>query len=375
MVQVEQRLKWARRHLRVTRWALSTLPEVAGVRLAATVHLDDKTAVVVEELLTRGAEVYLAAPSTLTTHDDVVDYLTERGARAHAWRAMSEDDRIEGVHRALVWGPTHTCEMGADLSVLAVKLAPGEQGTGIRAGLEATQTGVNALVGLDLPYPVFNWDHVPVKSGLHNRYAVGQGTWIAFVNATQLSLQGTRVLVIGFGPVGHGLAEMARALGAIVTVSECDPVRILEASYEGWRVASVEESLPCADVVVTATGRRGSLGRAQLELVPDGCFLVNAGHSEDEIDLSALGPRAPVAPHVEECAVAGRSLLLFAGGAPANITAGFGDTLNSFDVTLAVMVRGLGHVITDGPASPAGVHLLPESAWRPVAEQAARPRP
>ena len=365
---VGERLDWASRHLELSRWACESLPSLAGMRLAATVHIDVKFAVVALHLRRLGAEVFLAAASRHTTRDDVREALEEQGVLSHAWRGMAEAERLDGVAEALAWGPTHTCEMGADISVLAARTAHG----GIVAGLEATQTGINRLSDVQPAYPLFNWDHVPIKAGLHNRYAVGRSTWMAFVNRTQLSLQGRRVLVVGFGPVGQGLADMARALGGDVVIADLDPVRRLTAQHGGWRTGDLDELLPTADVVATATGRQGVLGAERLALLPAGSFLVNAGHADDEIDLTALVQRVELVPYVESCRVGDKELYLFAGGAPANITAGVGDTLDSFDVTLAVLVRGIGHIAGHGATASAGVHDLPETAWLPVAERASR---
>lgn len=363
-----RRIEWASRHLPLTHWACDSLPSLDGMRLAATVHLDIKFAVAALEMQRRGAEIFLAAASRHTTRDDVVEHLVGSGMASSAWRGMAEAERLDGVEKALDWGPTHACEMGADISVLAADR--GYQG--MVAGLEATQTGINRLAGVSPPYPLFNWDHVPIKSGLHNRYAVGRSTWITFVNRTQLSLHARRVVVVGFGPVGRGLADVARALGGDVAIAEVDDVRRLEARHAGWLTGDLDDLLPTAEVVVTATGRAGVLTADRLALLPDGSFVVNAGHADDEIDLAALAGRTEVVPQVESCRVGGKEVYLFAGGAPANITAGFGDTLDSFDITLAVLVRGIGHIASGNLTEPAGVHLLPDTAWRPVAERAAR---
>jgi adenosylhomocysteinase len=367
---VEQRLEWAARNLPLTRWACETLPDLDGVRIAATVHIDVKFAVAAMQLQDRGAELFLAAASRRTTRDDVLDQLKTRGIEAYAWRDMPEEARLDGVTRALDWRPTHTCEMGADISVLAAERGYGE----LRAGLEATQTGINRLAGIRPSYPLFNWDHVPIKAGLHNRYAVGRSTWFTFVNRTQLSPQSKRVVIVGFGPVGRGLADVARALGGDVVVAERDPVRRLEGEHEGWRMGDLDELLDSAAIVVTATGRPGVLSASRLGRLRDGCMLINAGHSDDEIELAALGERTKLIPYVEACRVGDREVYLFASGAPANITAGFGDTLDSFDVTLAVLVRGIGHLVGAGASAEPGVHLLPEEAWLPVAQRAASGR-
>ncbi len=368
-LSVAQRLDWTARNLPLTSWALDRLPALDGVRIAATVHIDVKIAVAALGFRQRGAEVFLAAASPHTTRDDVRDHLAEHGIASSAWRGMPEHDRLAGVRQALEWGPTHTCEMGADISTMAAQ-GDRTRAYAIVAGLEATQTGINRLEGAEIGYPLYNWDHVPIKAGLHNRYAVGRSTWITFVNRTQLSLQGRTVLVVGFGPVGQGLADVARALGGDVTIAEPDPVRRLTGQHAGWHMGDLDELLPSADVVVTATGRRGVLTAGRLARLHHGCILVNAGHADDEIDLAALHERTELIPYVERCTVNGTELYLFAGGAPANITAGFGDTLDSFDVTLAILVSGVGHIAGDGATARPGVHLLPEHVWLPVAQRA-----
>ena len=97
---------------------------------------------------------------------------------------------------------------------------------------------------------------------------------------------------------------------------------------------------------------------------------MNAGHADDD-ETSALWHRECLVPYVESCRVGDTELYLVAGGAPVNITAGFGDTLDSFDVTLAVLVRGIGHIAGDRAPAPPGVHDLPASAWLPVAQRVA----
>lgn len=104
-LDVGQRLDWASRHLELTRWACESLPTLSGMRLAATVHIDVKFAVAALQLRHLGAEVFLAAASPHTTRDDVRMVLEEHGIVSHAWRGMTEADRLEGVAKALAWGP------------------------------------------------------------------------------------------------------------------------------------------------------------------------------------------------------------------------------------------------------------------------------
>ena len=366
-----RRLEWMRRQMPLTEWQIEAMPQLDDVRLALSAHLEHKVVRLFEGLLERGAAVFLTTCNPSTVRDDVVEHVVARGAKAHAWKGMSADDERAAVASALDWKPTHLCEMGAELTSAIVE---GERTTDVRASLEATGSGISRLARVSsCGFPIFNWDDLPIKERLHNRYVVGLTTWHTFTERTSLSLHGRRVLVIGFGLVGHGVAEAARSLGGAVTVAEADPARRLEARYAGFETGAIEELLPRSDVVVTATGASNVLGRSHFGQLQDGCFLLNAGHSPDEIDVEGLGARTELVPFVEEARLGDRSIYLFASGSMANLTAGQGDTLNAFDLTLATMAAGLRFIFSGemsgyGP----GVVPLPADVWQPVAERAAR---
>ena len=260
--------------------------------------------------------------------------------------------------------------MGADLT--AAVHAAGEKGDSVRVGLEATGSGISRLQAVSLRYPVFNWDDLPVKEGLHNRYLVGLSTWQTFCERTQLSLHGKHVVIVGYGLVGQGVAEAARAFGGTVSVVERDPARVLDAVYAGWPVGELPELAERADILLTATGVPNVVSEAVVRRLKPGCVVLNVGHVADEIDLAALGARREVIPFVEACAVGGKTVYLFAGGSMANLTAGHGDSLNAFDLTLAVMVAGVGFSVSEGASWQPGVHPLPKDVWQSVAHRSVK---
>lgn len=364
----DRNLAWARRFLPRLSRALAALPDLSAARVACSMHLDLKMVPLVEGLLARGAGVFLVTCNATTVRDEVVAHLEKRGAKARAHRGMTEAERAASIEEALDWGPTHLCEMGADLSA-AFAQRPASSRPLVRAALEATGSGITRLGGLGLPYPVFNWDDLPLKEGLHNRYMVGLTAFHAFFQRTRLTMHGREVLVVGFGLVGRGVADAARAYGGVVSIAERDPARALEAAYAGYRVVPLAAGLSAADVVVTATGAKNVLGNAELPHLRDGSFLINVGHASDEMDVAALRafPHEEVLPFVEEIKMGDRSVFLFAGGSMANLTAGEGDSLNAFDVTLAVMTSGIAHIVGPGEKAPPGVHPLPRSAWESAA--------
>ena len=367
--------EWVERNMPLTRLQADALPRLEGVRLACSIHLEPKVAPALEAMIGRGAVVFLTTCNPATVRDETVERLRARGAQAHAWTGMGDEDAADADGRALAWGPTHLWETGARLSARAA--ATGSAVPPVAASMESTGSGITVLTRLAAegrfpPWPVFNCDSVPLKEGLHNRYLVGQTLWQAFTERTRLSLHRKRVLVAGYGLVGQGVALSARALGGEVSVAERDPARAVSARYEGFPTGPLEELVGRADVIVTATGARGVLGEDLLARCADGCILVNVGHTADEIDVAALGTVRTLIPFVEEARVNGKTVYLFAGGSMANLTAGQGDTLNSFDITMATMLAGLRFVFSaEARAHAPGLHPLPRAAWEEVARQAA----
>lgn len=361
-------LDWTRRHVPHTRRNLAALPDLSGMRLACSMHLDIKIVPLIEGLLDRGAQIFLVTCNPATVRDQVVNHLRSRGARVQAWRDMSTGEQAQAIQEALDWGPTHLCELGADLSVALDAQPPagsGPAGGSIRASLEGTGSGITRIKELQINYPVFNWDDLPVKEELHNRYMVGLSTWQTFFNRTQLSLHEKQVAVIGYGLVGQGVAHTARAYGGAVLVVERDHSRALQAAYDGWQVTSLPDALKRADVIVTCTGATGVLTGEHLALLKEGAFLLNVGHEAAEIEVPALYtyPHREVMPFIEEINLEDRVVYLIAGGAMANLTAGDGDSLNAFDLTMAILTTGIGFIAVEGTSLSSGVHLLPRRIW------------
>ncbi len=359
-------LAWTRTHMPRLRRTLADLPDLRGVRLALSTHLDIKMVPLLEGLHEKGAQLYVTTCNPQTVRDEVVAHLQAANITVDAWHGMPADAYQQAIENALAWQPTHLCEMGADLTV-ALHRRPVSV-PDVRASLEATGSGITRLAGLVPHYPIFNWDDLPVKEGLHNRHMVGLTTWHMFFTRTRLTLHEKRVVIVGYGSVGRGLAGAARAYGGTVCIVERDSGRALEARYAGWDVQDLEDAIQSADVIVTATGAYGVIHAGHLPLLKEGVFLLNVGHRADEIDVAALygHPHRQVMPFVEAIDLGARTVFLLAGGSMANLTAGQGDSLNAFDLTLAVLTAGIGHIVGAGGQAPAGVHVLPRTVWERV---------
>jgi adenosylhomocysteinase len=349
-------LEWLREFTPATQLAASSLPSLEGERLLVVCHLDVKMIPYFEALVAAGAEVWACAANPATTRDRVAEHLESLDIRAPARALDTPELHAVHLHAAISAGPTLLSEMGADATV-----ATGGQLQGVRGGLEATGTGIKRLSGLDLAYPVFNWDEVPIKQGLHNRHLVGLMAMNTFLNVTGLSLYGKTILVVGYGPVGRGAADAARNFGAVVEVCDVDPAARLAAAHLGFATTDLEDGLPRADVLFTATGRDGAVPFEALVRCKSGAFLANLGHTNGELPIVELRktvvgtPR----PYVESCEVDGRTLYLLAGGAMFNLAAGAGDPYDTFDLVTALMLEATGFLVAEGVDYPPGVHLLP----------------
>lgn len=365
----ERAVEWIRRNMPLTRTACSRLPDLRGIRLACSIHIDDKMIPAFEGLRAKNCGLFITTCNVQTVRSSTVDALRDMGAIVEASSEMSDSEWISSVDHALAWNPTHLCEMGAMISSRVLSNHPSEQ---IKAGLEATGTGINA-VSTTLPnYPVFNWDDVPIKERFHNRYMVGVVACNAFMYRTGISFHRKNVVVIGYGLVGEGVCNAVRANGGSVSIVEIDSVRALEGSYSGFPVVEKHEAMRSADMIITATGRPGVVTAEDFPRLKHGCFLINVGHSSDEIDMNSfrrLNHRQLI-DFVEEFEERGKSVYVFASGSMANLTAGIGDSLNSFDITLAIMVSGIEFMVREASAWSPGVHDLPSQAWRWIADAA-----
>ena len=350
-------LNWLRRFTPATRAAAGALPSLRGEILLVTCHLDLKMVPYFEALLAAGARVLARAANPATTRNKVAEHLETLGVDAPARKDDPPDLHAAHLRSAVESGPTLLSEMGADATALT-----GGRLEGVRGGLEATGTGIDRLRDLDLAYPVFDWDTVPIKQGLHNRHLVGLMAANTFLNVTGLSLYGRTILVVGYGPVGRGIADAARSFGAAVEVCDPNPAAQLAAAHLGFPTPTLEKALPRADVVFTATGRDGVVSMEDLSRCKDGAFLANLGHTAGELpveDLRGYVVDAP-RPHVERCEVGGKTLYLLAGGAMFNLAAGPGDPYDTFDLVTALMIEATSFLATEGTGYAPGVHPLPK---------------
>ena len=334
--------------------------DFSGRTVACRQHITAVTIGVVAPFVAAGARVRLAPCNPDSTDDRAAAHLASIGVEVRGRAGMSAGE-LEETLAWLVSEPADAlCDMGGDL--IAAAAAAGHRPAG---ALEATTTGLHRLDGLAIPFPVLDWNGIGLKELIHNRHHVGAETWPAFAAITGLALYGREVVVVGFGPVGRGVATRARDLGAVVTVVDLDPVRLVQARHHGCRVADMAQALRSASVVVTATGFDGVLGEEQLAQVADGAILVNVGHSDREIDVDWLDrqPRTRVRRHLERFELDGRRVYLLNRGSLVNLATGLGVAAPQlFDPFAAIMLLGIDAILRGEVADlPNGLQLYPRA--------------
>src|SRR5437763_14020979 len=228
---------------------------LAGLRLAACLHVTSETANLALTLQEGGAQVTLCASNPLSTQDDVAAALAgEYGISTFAIKGEDEQTYYRHIEAALATRPNLTMDDGADLvTVLHTRRA--ELLPEMIGGTEETTTGVIRLKSMAeqgvLKYPIIAVNEAQTKHFFDNRYGTGQSTIDGILRATNILLAGRIFVVAGFGWCGRGLAMRARGMGANVIVTEIDPTRALEAVMEGYRVMPMIEAARIADLIVT----------------------------------------------------------------------------------------------------------------------------
>jgi adenosylhomocysteinase len=240
---------------------------------------------------------------------------------------------------------------------------------GVRGASEETTSGVAKFRAMELEgvlgFPVIAANDARCKYLFDNRYGTGQSTLTAIMQNTNLMVGGKRVVILGYGWCGKGIARYAAGLGARVTVCEVDPVRGLEAYADGFDVLPATEAAELGEVFITATGSLHVLGPQHFERMRDGAILANAGAVDEEIDTVSLVEAASdvheVRRNVEEFVLDdGRKLHLVGHGMVVNLTAGDGHPVEIMDLTFAIQALCAHHLANDYKTMEPAVHLLPK---------------
>lgn len=377
------RISWIRSRMpllaRVRADFASSRP-LLGRRVGMSLHLEPKTAVLLETLAAGGAEI-VATGNHGSTQDDVVAYLRGLGMTIHGRRDDSVDQHERNIGAVLDARPDILLDNGGDLAAGVVRRrAAGDPAAArVTGGTEETTSGGLRLRGElagEVPFPVIVINDSLLKAIGENEHAVGQSVVESIQRITNLRVPGRRALVVGYGWCGRGVARYLRALGAKVAVAEIDEVKAFEAAMEGFRVASPAALGEWPELVVTATGAPGVLGAEFFERMADDVVLANCGHLPWEIDVPALRALAvatdPVDDAIERLTLAdGRTAVLIAEGRMMNLAGREpkGNSLESMDLGFLLQALSLERVATRASELPPGPQPVPDDLDRVIARR------
>jgi adenosylhomocysteinase len=377
--QGKKRIEWANQSmpvLQIVRKDFIKNQPLAGLRIAACLHVTTETANLAITLRDGGAEVTLCASNPLSTQDDVAASLV-RDYSIPVFAIKGEDNETYYQHilAALDSRPQVTMDDGADLVTVALTKRQ-DAAEGIFGGTEETTTGVIRLRAMAaegvLKYPIIAVNDADTKHMFDNRYGTGQSTIDGVIRATNVLIAGSKFVIAGYGWCGRGLASRAKGMGADVIVTEIDPTRALEAVMDGYRVMSMAEAARIGDVFVTVTGNKNVIGRDHFEVMKNGAIVANSGHFNVEIDIPALEKLASSKRQIREFVMEyalkdGRRVNLLGDGRLINLASAEGHPASVMDMSFANQALSVEYLVKNREKMEKKVYPVPEELDKRVA--------
>ena len=345
---------------------------LAGARIAGSLHMTIQTAVLIETLVALGAEVRWASCNIYSTQDHAAAAMANQNIAIFAYKGESLADYWEYAHEIFEWqadGKQSHANMilddGGDATLLLILGAKAEKDlsvvanptneeevalfaaikkkisthpdwysknlASIRGVTEETTTGVHRLYEMqkngELPFNAFNVNDSVTKSKFDNLYGCRESLVDGIKRATDVMIAGKVALVCGYGDVGKGCAQSLKGLGAIVWVTEIDPICALQAAMEGYRVVTMDEACDQVDIVVTATGNLRVVTHDHMSRMKDQSILCNIGHFDSEIDIASVQKYTweNIKPQVDHVIFPdGKRIIVLAQGRLVNLGCGTG---------------------------------------------------
>ncbi|SFN26286.1 adenosylhomocysteinase [Salegentibacter flavus] len=308
-----------------------------GARIAGCLHMTIQTAVLIETLVALGAEVTWSSCNIFSTQDQAAAAIAAAGIPVYAWKGMTEEEFNWCIEQTLFFGEEREplnmiLDDGGDLTNMVFDKYP-ELAKGIRGLSEETTTGVHRLYERmkngTLVMPAINVNDSVTKSKFDNKYGCRESAVDAIRRATDIMLAGKRVVVCGYGDVGKGTAASFKGTGAIVTVTEIDPICALQAAMDGFEVKKLETVVEKADIVITTTGNKDIVRGEHFGAMKDKTIVCNIGHFDNEIDVAWLNnnhgdTKDTIKPQVDKYTVNGKDIILLAEGRLVNLGCGTG---------------------------------------------------
>jgi adenosylhomocysteinase len=341
-----------------------------GINIAACLHVTAETANLVRTLKAGGANLVLCASNPLSTQDDVAASLV-KDFNIPVFAICGEDRKTYYKHlnQAIDTKPVITMDDGADLvNVLHTTRKPDAKR--IIGSMEETTTGVIRLRAMAakgiLKFPVFAVNDAETKYLFDNRYGTGQSTVDGIIRATDFLMAGQRIVVAGYGWCGRGFAMRARGMGAIVIITEINPIKAIEATMDGYAVMPMADAAKVGDLFVTLTGNKHVIRPEHFRLMKDGAIVANSGHFDVEIDIKGLKKMSKKVNYdvrycVDEYVLRnGKRIYLLAQGRLINLAAAEGHPASVMDMSFATQALTSEYAVKNAKKLRPGVYEVPE---------------
>ncbi|HOS81911.1 MAG TPA: adenosylhomocysteinase [Methanolinea sp.] len=377
----KKKIAWARQYMPVLasiRGEFQQNKPLKGIRIGMALHVEAKTACLVETLAAGGADVHITGCNPLSTQDDVARALDEvPGVHCYARRGVTAGEYYAAIDRVLDSHPQVVIDDGMDLihrlHTVRRDLLPHVVG-----GCEETTTGVHRLRAMaregKLAFPVIAVNDTPMKRHFDNVHGTGESAIAGIMLTTNMLVAGKVVVVAGYGFCGRGLARKLHGLGARVIVTEVDPRRALEAYMDGFSVMPMEEAAGAGEIFITATGNTSVIAEPHFARMKSGVVLANAGHFNVEIDIGWLEKNATAVTRrdgIDTYTVDGKDIHVLAEGRLVNLAVpkGMGHPIEVMDLSFSLQALCALHIARQGRTMNPGVHEVPPEIDETVAER------
>ena len=326
---------WARSHMQILDNTINHFKKskpLKGITLGFCLHITKETSVLLMGAKELGATVVCCGGNPLTTQDNISAFLASQGIHVYAWHGQSVKEYDWCIDQVLKHKPTILTDDGADMNIKA-HFDKRFKNMKILGATEETTAGVTRIRAVEnqgkLRYPVILVNEAYTKHMFDNRYGTGQSTIDGYLRAMNLLMASKRVVVVGYGWVGRGVASRCHGMGSKIIVTEIDPVKALEAHMDGFEVMPMAQAAKIGDIFVTCTGMTSVIRREHILQMKDGAVMGNVGHFDVEIDSNFLLKKSKsvkeVRPNLDECILKnGKRVYLIGKGRLANLVAAEG---------------------------------------------------
>tara|TARA_Y100000739_G_scaffold179392_1_gene157408 strand:+ start:1176 stop:2342 length:1167 start_codon:yes stop_codon:yes gene_type:complete len=373
----QARVDWIRSRMQLLRNVQETFKRerpFSNKTIGVSLHLEPKTAVLLETLKVGGARI-VGTGNLGSTQDDIVEVLKSWGMTIYGARSTDKEEHLRNIAKTVSVRPDLLLDNGADLVECAIK---NNLTSYILGGTEETTSGDDKLRAKfinKINFPIIVINDSPLKRIVENQHAVGQGNVESIMRMTNLMINGRRFVIVGYGWCGRGMAHYIKSFGGRVSIVEIDPVKNLEAVMDGFRVDTMKNLASWGQFFCTATSRESVISVEEFNRMPDGSILANSGHFPDEINVNALRELAvnvnSIGSDLEEFELPnGKKLILLAGGQMIELagTEPKGNSIEAMDLGFMLQALSLELLAKDSQILSNGPQSVPTAINHKVAE-------